>query len=114
MKQKIHPTWYPNCKVTCSCGASFTTGSTKPDIHVEICSQCHPFYTGEMKYIDTLGRVEKFQAKQQAAATKTYVKKKVKKMLRKKLEDKADKERPKTLREMIQKERAKLKVKKAI
>ncbi|MCJ7804300.1 50S ribosomal protein L31 [Patescibacteria group bacterium] len=93
MKKDIHPQWYPQAKVTCACGASFVTGSTKPEIQVDICSQCHPFFTGEMKFVDTQGRIEKFQAKQQAA--KGYTKKK------KGLEDKEEK--PKTLKEMLHK-----------
>lgn len=67
MKSNIHPTWYPEAKVTCSCGNTFTTGSTKSDIQVDICSACHPFYTGEMRFVDVQGRVEKFQAKWQQA-----------------------------------------------
>ena len=61
MKKDIHPTYYPNAKVTCSCGASFRVGSTKPKLEVEICSRCHPFYTGGSKIVDTAGRVEKFK-----------------------------------------------------
>ena len=60
MKDKIHPK-YVECKVTCGCGQSFMTRSTRPAIHVEICSQCHPYYTGKQKFVDTAGRVEKFQ-----------------------------------------------------
>ena len=60
MKTKIHPE-YREAKITCSCGSVVVTRSTKPDIHVEICSACHPFYTGEQKLIDTAGRVEKFR-----------------------------------------------------
>jgi large subunit ribosomal protein L31 len=60
MKDKIHPA-YTECKVTCGCGNVFVTRSTKPSLHVEICSSCHPFYTGKQKYVDTAGRVEKFQ-----------------------------------------------------
>jgi large subunit ribosomal protein L31 len=62
MKQDIHPE-YVNCKVTCACGTSFMTRSTKPTLHVDICSACHPFFTGKQKFIDTAGRVEKFQKK---------------------------------------------------
>ena len=62
MKNKIHPQ-YKVIKVTCACGAEFYTRSTKPGIKVEICSQCHPFFTGKQKFIDTAGRVEKFQKK---------------------------------------------------
>ncbi len=61
MKAKIHPKYYENAKVTCLCGNTFTTGSTKPEIRVEICSRCHPFYTGEQRIVDSLGRVERFK-----------------------------------------------------
>jgi large subunit ribosomal protein L31 len=60
MKKNIHPELF-EAKVTCACGAEFTTLSTKKNIHVEICSNCHPFYTGEQKLVDTAGRVEKFK-----------------------------------------------------
>lgn len=60
MKTKGHPKWYPEAKVTCACGAQFTTGSTMPQISVEICSNCHPLYTGQQKFVDTAGRVDKF------------------------------------------------------
>jgi large subunit ribosomal protein L31 len=61
MKAKIHPKYYENAKVTCLCGNTFTTGSTKPEIRVEICGKCHPFYTGEQRIVDSLGRVERFK-----------------------------------------------------
>jgi len=61
MKKDIHPKYYPNAKVTCACGNSFTIGSTKEFIEVEICSKCHPFYTGKEKLVDTMGRVERFR-----------------------------------------------------
>ncbi|MBJ7458669.1 MAG: 50S ribosomal protein L31 [Thermoleophilaceae bacterium] len=60
MKTEIHPE-YLEAKVTCSCGNSFTTRSTKSELHVELCSECHPFYTGKQKLVDTGGRVERFQ-----------------------------------------------------
>jgi len=60
MKQGIHPE-YVDAHVTCTCGNEFMTRSTKPEIHVEICSACHPFYTGRQKLVDTGGRVERFQ-----------------------------------------------------
>ena len=66
MKAKIHPK-YQKSIITCACGATMETGSTATDIQVEICSKCHPFYTGEMRYVDTLGRVDKFLAKRKAA-----------------------------------------------
>ena len=62
MKKDIHPA-YIECKVTCGCGNSFVTRSTKATLHVEICSVCHPFYTGKQKFVDTAGRIEKFQKK---------------------------------------------------
>ncbi|NJL31417.1 MAG: 50S ribosomal protein L31 [Phycisphaerales bacterium] len=62
MRDDIHPD-YVNCKVTCACGSSFDTRSTRPEMHVDICSQCHPFFTGKQKFVDTLGRVERFQKK---------------------------------------------------
>jgi large subunit ribosomal protein L31 len=62
MKQDIHPE-YMETKVTCSCGNTFTTRSVKPELHVELCNQCHPFYTGKQKLVDTGGRVERFQKK---------------------------------------------------
>jgi large subunit ribosomal protein L31 len=61
MKDKIHPKFYDKAKVTCLCGNTFTTGSTKPEIRVEVCGKCHPFYTGEQRIVDTLGRVERFK-----------------------------------------------------
>ena len=60
MKQGIHPE-YKEVEVTCACGNKFTTRSTTEKIHVDICSACHPFYTGKQKFVDTTGRVEKFQ-----------------------------------------------------
>lgn len=75
MKSQIHPQWYPEAKVTCACGNTFVVGATMPEIHVEVCSNCHPFYTGQMKYVDTAGRVEAFKAKQAGAVKKTISKK---------------------------------------
>ncbi len=62
MKEGIHPD-YAEAVVKCACGETFTTGSTKKALHVEICSKCHPFYTGRQKLIDTGGRVDKFKKK---------------------------------------------------
>lgn len=98
MKTEIHPKWFADAQVVCACGNTFTIGSTKESIHVEICHKCHPFFTGEMKYVDTLGRVEKFQKKQktgQAMAAKLADKKK------KKLQKADEIRHPKTLREML-------------
>lgn len=74
MKKDIHPKYYPNAKVRCACGNTFTVGSTKEFIETEICSRCHPFYTGKEKLVDTMGRIEKFRKR----LTKKEVKKKKK------------------------------------
>lgn len=60
MKQDLHPTWYPEAVVICQCGNTWTTGATTQEIRTEICSNCHPFYTGEQRIVDTEGRVDKF------------------------------------------------------
>lgn len=60
MKEGIHPTWYPEAVVTCACGNSWTTGATVPSIRTDICSACHPFYTGEQRIVDTEGQVDRF------------------------------------------------------
>jgi large subunit ribosomal protein L31 len=78
MKKETHPKYYPNCQVSCVCGNTFETGSTEPEIKVELCSACHPFYTGKQKLVDTARRVEKFTAK--VAAKDTVVGKKGKKV----------------------------------
>ncbi len=62
MKSGIHPQ-YVRCEVTCGCGTKFVTRSTVPKINIEICSSCHPFYTGKQKFVDTAGRIEKFRKK---------------------------------------------------
>lgn len=71
MKTETHPTYFPEAKVTCACGATFTIGSTSKELSVEICSACHPFYTGNEKILDTAGRVEKFKARRAAATKKS-------------------------------------------
>ena len=60
MKQGIHPTYYPEAKVVCSCGNAWTTGSTQEEIHTDVCSACHPFFTGEQRIVDTAGQVDRF------------------------------------------------------
>lgn len=96
MKTTIHPKWFDECRVTCICGNTFVAGSTKEEILINTCSKCHPFFTGEHKFVDTEGRVQKFQKKQKIALER-------KKII---LENKKKKEtreayRPKTLREML-------------
>jgi large subunit ribosomal protein L31 len=63
MKKGIHPQYFEEAIVKCACGNEFKVGSTKKEIRVEICSKCHPFFTGEMKFVDTEGRIEKFMKK---------------------------------------------------
>ena len=66
MKQGIHPQWY-ECQVTCSCGNTFTTGSIESTLQVDICDNCHPFFTGEVRFVDRQGRVDRFLNKMKAA-----------------------------------------------
>lgn len=95
MKANIHPQYFDNAQVTCNCGNRFTVGSTVETIHVELCSKCHPFYTGEQRFIDSASRIQKFQQKQDAG--KKYVSKKVKAKEKQEKQDST----PKTLREML-------------
>lgn len=67
MKKEIHPKYYPEIAAKCACGAEHKVSSTKPSLEVEICSACHPFYTGNEKIMDTAGRVEKFRKRKEAA-----------------------------------------------
>lgn len=103
MKQNIHPKFYPQAQVTCACGNTFTTGSTLPEIKVDICSQCHPFFTGKMKFIDTMGRVEKFEKQFKAAQAKKFIKK----ADRKKKKTQIDQTVPVTLKEMLEQQKHK-------
>ena len=70
MKKDIHPKYNIASKVICACGNTFTVGSTLPEINVEICSQCHPFYSGNEKVLDTAGRVDRFKKRAAVAKTK--------------------------------------------
>lgn len=96
MKAQIHPTWYPEAKVTCACGNVFFVGATVPEINVEVCYNCHPYYTGQMKYVDTAGRVDAFKAKQ-AKASKKVISKTEKRHLKKQKRLQEEMERPDTL-----------------
>jgi len=99
MKASIHPKWYNDAKVTCACGNVFTTGDTQPEIKVEICYNCHPFYTGQMKFVDTAGRVDAFNAKTASASNKRVSKTDKRKAKReKKLQEEL--ERPDTLTQL--------------
>jgi len=95
MKANIHPNYYQETVVFCNCGNTFVTGSTKKEIHVEVCYKCHPFYTGQHRYLDVKGRVESFQKKQEKA--KQYQAKKPNKK-----ETKKEEQRPKTLKELLE------------
>jgi len=75
MKKSIHPKYYPDAKVTCTCGNNFTTGSTIPEIKVEICSSCHPFFTGQSRFVDAKGRIDKFEEKRAAGVAYLKAKK---------------------------------------
>lgn len=95
MKATGHPQFFETAQVICVCGNKFTTGSTQEVIHVELCANCHPFYTGEQRFVDTASRIQKFEQKKTKAEEykKTVVKKQEEKVKR-------DNE-PKTLREML-------------
>jgi large subunit ribosomal protein L31 len=79
MKADIHPAYHAKVQVTCACGASFETGSTAEAIQVEVCSNCHPFYTGKQKLVDTAGRVDRFRKRLEGAHEGKQPKKKTKK-----------------------------------
>jgi large subunit ribosomal protein L31 len=99
MKTAIHPKWYEDAKVVCACGNTFTTGATVPEIHVEICYACHPFYTGTMRFVDTAGRVDSFKAKMAGAKTKLVSKTEKRRLKKaKKLQEEAA--RPESLSEL--------------
>jgi large subunit ribosomal protein L31 len=74
MKAQIHPQYFADAQVICVCGNVFTTGATQPKIQVELCYNCHPFYTGQMKYVDTAGRVDAFNTRMQNAKEKVLSK----------------------------------------
>ena len=95
MKTNIHPQYFAETQVVCACGNRFTIGSTLETLHVELCNKCHPFYTGEQRFVDTASRIQKFQQKSQSG--KSYVSKKQKKQDNQKKKDSS----PKSLREML-------------
>jgi large subunit ribosomal protein L31 len=103
MKKKIHPKYSSNVKVTCSCGNTFVTGSTNDEITTELCSQCHPFYTGEQKIVDSANLVSKFKKRKKKAAKKVLSKKEKqlrRKRKRRKKTQSTDK-KEKTLKDML-------------
>jgi large subunit ribosomal protein L31 len=99
MKAQIHPTWYPEAKVTCACGNSFVVGATVEAIRVEVCYNCHPFYTGQMKYVDTAGRVDAFKTRLSKASGKV-ISKSEKRRIKKEKKIERELERPETLEEL--------------
>lgn len=99
MKTAGHPTWYNDAKVTCACGATFTTGSTMPEIRVEICSKCHPLFTGQQKFVDTLGQVERFERRKKESEKKAEEKKKIIEF--RKSKGTTEKKENKSLRELL-------------
>ena len=103
MKVQGHPTYYADAVVTCACGNTFIVGSTKQKINVEVCAKCQPFFTGEMRFLDSMGRVERFQRRQAATAGHTYMSKKQKLVLKKRQEQEEEAATPKSLKEMMNK-----------
>jgi large subunit ribosomal protein L31 len=99
MKANIHPQWYEDAKVSCACGNTFTVGATVPEIQVEVCYNCHPFYTGQMKYVDTAGRVDAFKARMSQVSQKR-VSKTEKRRLKRERKIQKELERPETLAEL--------------
>lgn len=96
MKAKIHPQYFDKAQVICVCGNRFTTGSTQETIHVELCSNCHPFYTGQQKFVDSGSLIKKFEEKQKAAQAHQQQTTKKKEEKKRKSE-----EGKKSLREML-------------
>jgi large subunit ribosomal protein L31 len=95
MKTTIHPKYFEAAQVVCVCGNKFTVGATKENIHIELCYKCHPFYTGEQRFVDSASRIQKFQTKLKEADV-------YKKKITQKVEEKRkQQEGPKSLREML-------------
>jgi large subunit ribosomal protein L31 len=99
MKANIHPKWFDEAEVICACGNTFKVGATQPIIHVEVCYNCHPFYTGQMKYLDAAGRVDAFMAKK-AKAKEKIVSKSEKRRVKREKKIQKEMEKPETLSEL--------------
>jgi len=99
MKTAIHPKWHEEAVITCACGNTFKTGAAFESLQVEVCYNCHPFYTGQMKYLDTAGRVDAFMAKRQKVAD-NRVSKTEKRRLKQEKRIQKEMERPDTLSEL--------------
>ncbi len=102
MKANIHPQWYDDAKVICACGNTFSVGATVPQINVEVCSNCHPFYTGQMKYVDTAGRVDAFKTRK-AKAQEKVLSKSEKRRIKKEKKIQKELERPDSLEDLRKK-----------
>lgn len=96
MKKDLHPTYFPEAKVTCNCGNVFVTGSTLPELRVEVCSNCHPFYTGKETLLDTEGRAEKFEKKRAIGETRR------RELEAKKPKIEEERKKPLTLKELLE------------
>ncbi len=92
MREGIHPQYYPTAKVVCSCGNTWLTGSTQEEIRTDVCSNCHPFYTGEQRIVDTAGQVERFMKRLEARQS-TVARKEIATTARKEADDAARKAR---------------------
>ena len=103
MKKDIHPQVYTDCVVTCACGNTFVTLSTKKTLTVEICSNCHPFYTGQQKFVDTEGRIVKFARKQKESEAKKKATEELKDAKAKKKAKAPTAETKTTLKEVLRK-----------
>lgn len=108
MKSNLHPTWNHQAKVTCGCGNVFMTGSQQDEITVDICSACHPFYTGEMRFVDRQGRVDRFMQKVTVAQQKQAAKK-AQAPAADTVETDAEKSEPVSYKQLLQNEQNRLK-----
>lgn len=100
MKAKIHPQWFPDAQVICACGNTFVTGATQSKIEVDVCYNCHPFYTGQMKYVDSAGRVDAFRSKMSKKSQIKIISKSEKRALKRERKIQKELERPDTLEEL--------------
>jgi large subunit ribosomal protein L31 len=107
MKQGIHPQWF-DCQVTCSCGNTFTTGSVQETLQIDICDKCHPFFTGEVRFVDRQGRVDRFLNKVKAAADKHQTQTKKQAKLSKLQNQETPQEDPKSYRDLLREQQSNL------
>jgi len=108
MKKGIHPKWFAEATVKCACGNTFTVGATQELMEVEVCAACHPFYTGQLRYVDTAGRVDSFKARQ-ARAKQDVLSKAERRKIKRERRIKEEFERPDTLEELRKAAKAKRK-----